>query len=312
MNNQWYLVDNEMGLFVRASREAKGYSMEEISHGICSIPTLSRIEAGERVVDYIIIEALLERMKVEKSEYEFVLDEDDYQEYFSREKIKKLIRDGNWKEAEQKLLLYEKSCRKHMLHMQFIMLQRALIEQSKQEMKNKEITNLFESALNITIQKYRNILEQRAILSDTELVCIIGIIECMEDNRMKEERYREFYEYYYWCKKREKFYPVSYRSFMRKYAECLFNNENYERCRMICNEVLEELYTTSKLEDRQLIFLLRAKAQEQMGFLSEEEKKQCLRDYLTAYYVTKFFNGEESIGKLKNYIEEEYGWQFIE
>ena len=35
MNDKWYLVDNEMGLFIRASREAKEYSMEEISRGIC-------------------------------------------------------------------------------------------------------------------------------------------------------------------------------------------------------------------------------------------------------------------------------------
>lgn len=43
MNDKWYLVDNEPGLFIHAAREAKGYTMEEICRGICSISTLSRI-----------------------------------------------------------------------------------------------------------------------------------------------------------------------------------------------------------------------------------------------------------------------------
>ena len=116
MNDKWYLVDNEMGLFIRASREAKEYSMQEISHGICSIPTLSRIEAGERVVDYIMIEALLERMKLAKSEYEFVLDEEDYFQYMQREDIRKLITLKNYKKAEDKLLEYEKEHGNKFLH----------------------------------------------------------------------------------------------------------------------------------------------------------------------------------------------------
>ena len=82
-----YNVKNEIGLFVRAMREAKGYNQEEISQGICSMSTLSRIEAGERTVDFLIIETLLDRMKVEKIEYEFVLDEEEYIVYKQREEI---------------------------------------------------------------------------------------------------------------------------------------------------------------------------------------------------------------------------------
>lgn len=138
MNNQWYLVDNEMGLFIRASREAKGYTMEEISHGICSIATLSRIEAGERVVDYIMIEALLERMKIAKSEYEFVLDEEDYYQYIQREKIRKLINQRKYEQAEKKLLEYEKEHGEKFLHEQFIFLHNGLIRKGNQEVGQAE------------------------------------------------------------------------------------------------------------------------------------------------------------------------------
>lgn len=310
MNNQWYLVDNEMGLFVRASREAKEYTMEEISHGICSIPTLSRIEAGERVVDYIMIEALLERMKIAKSEYEFVLDEEDYCQYIQREEIKKLIIQKDYKQAEKQLLEYEKEHGEKFLHKQFIFLHKGLIRKGNQEVGQAE--KLFKEAISITAPDYQQTILDRKILSDTELICLTELIQCIENTLEREKKQEKLYEYFQWCRVREKLYPIPYRRAMRYYAECLYHNKKFETCIKICNEVLEELAATSKLEERNLIFELRAYAREKIGFTEEEEKNLCLKDFLTAYYVTDFYDGKEKAQKLKQHIEEVYGWQFIE
>lgn len=310
MNNQWYLVDNEMGLFIRASREAKGYTMEEISRGICSVTTLSRIEAGERVVDYIMIEALMERMKIAKSEYEFVLDEDDYRQYMQREEIRRIINQKNYEQAEGKLMKYEKNHGEKFLHEQFIFLQKGLLKKHKKEIG--EAIELLKKALCITAPDYQQIILEKGILSDTELTCLAELIQCIEDSKEREKKQKELYEYFKWCRVREKLYPIPYRRAMRYYAECLFRNEKFEKCITICNEVLEELAATSKLEDRNLIFELRAYAKEKLGFTNEEEKRLCLKDFLTAYYVTEFYDGEEKAQNLKKHIEEVYGWQFIE
>ena len=305
-----YLVDNEMGLYIHASREAKGYTMEEISHGICSTSTLSRIEVGERVVDYIVIEALLERMKLTKSEYEFVLDEEDYCKYMQREEIRRLITQSNYKQAEKKLLEYEKKNGKKFLHEQFVFLHKGLIKKYRNDMKQAE--ELIKKALCITASDYQQIILKRGILSDTELFCLVEMIQCIEDVMEKEKRQKELYEYFKWCRVREKLFPIPYRQAMRYYAESLYSNGKYDVCIKICNEVLEELTTTSKLESRNLIFELRAYAREKQGFTEDEEKNLCLKDFLTAYYVTDFYDGEEKAQKLKKHIEEVYGWQFIE
>ena len=310
MKSQWYLVDNEMGLFIHTAREAKGYTMEEISHGVCSIPTLSRIEAGERVVDYIMIEALLERMKIAKSEYEFVLDNEDYDEYMQREEIRRLIEQKKYKQAEEKLLEYEKEHGEEFLHEQFIFLQKGLLKKNKQEIGEAE--KLFKKAICISAPDYQQIVLNRGILSDTELTCLAELIQCIEDSKEREKKQKELYEYFKWCRVREKLYPIPYRRAMRYYAECLYKNEKFDTCIKICNEVLEELAATSKLEDRNLIFELRAYAKEKLGFTNEEEKRLCLKDFMTAYYVTDFYDGEEKAQKLKKHIEEVYGWQFIE
>ena len=96
------------------------------------------------------------------------------------------------------------------------------------------------------------------------------------------------------------------------FSGIIISQNNRDICIKICSEILEELITTSKLEERNLVFELRAYAKEKLGFVEEEEKNLCLKDFLTAYYVTEFYDGEEKAQNLKKHIEEVYGWQFIE
>jgi len=309
--DNWYLIDNEPGLFIHAAREAKGYTMEEICRGICSVSTLSRIESGERVVDYIMIEALLERMKVEKSEYEFILDNEEYNQYMQREEIRRLIYQKKLEIAEEKIRLYEKKHGEKELHQQFIFMQKGYLEKYRNQLAKEKVKELFYNAVIVTSSEYREIIKQRGIFSDTELYCMMEIIQNIENSFEREKEQEELYEYFKWCYRKENLYPVPYRSSMRYYAECLYENGKYERCVKICNELLENLYGTSKLENRHRIFELRARAREQIGF-NKEDKKQCLKDFLTAYYVTIFYDGKEAATKMKKHIEEVYGWQFIE
>ena len=318
-----YDVENEMGLFVRVMREARGYNQKEISDGICSLTTLSRIEAGERTVDFLMIEVLLDRMKVEKTEYEFVLDEDEYTVYQQREEILSLIFEKEYEKAKAKLLQYEENYGNEPLHQQFVFWQRGLLlkkelEERKQQeekaelQKKKEIKEVLLKALVITAPQYEQKFHQREVLSNIELSCMTGIFYCIEHDKEKEEALKELYQYFKWCKKREKLYPIPYRIAMQYYAECLYHNKRYTSCKQICIEALEELSFTSKLENRADFFYLKAKAQEKIGFLNEEEKKQCIKDFLTAYYVIAFYDGEAQAEELKTYIKEKYTWQFIE
>lgn len=318
-----YDVENEMGLFVRTIREARGYNQKEISDGICSLTTLSRIEAGERTIDFLMIEVLLDRMKVEKTEYEFILDEDEYAVYQQREEILSLIFEKEYEKAKAKLLQYEQNYANEPLHQQFVFWQRGLLlkkeleEQKQQEEKaelekKKEIKEVLLKALVITAPKYERKFHQREILSNIELSCMTGIFYCIEHDEEKEKAFEELYEYFKCCKKREKLYPIPYRIAMQYYAECLYHNKKYAQCKQICIEALEELSFTSKLENRAEFFTLKAKAQEQIGFRNEEEQKQCIKDFLTAYYVIAFYDGEAQAEKLKIYIKENYTWQFIE
>lgn len=305
------IVENEMGLFIHAIRRTRGYSMKEVCDGICSVSTLSRIEAGEKNVDFLMIEALLDRMKISKPEYEFILDEEDYCAYRQREEIKVLIKCKEYEQAEKNLEKYEKENGEKALHKQFIYFQKAMLEQVKNLLEKERVSELFLEAISFTAPDFRKKFTQRGNMSNMELSCIAEMIFCVRDLHKKEESFEELYDYFKWCHKRERSFPVIYRFAMQYYAECLYDNEKYNKCMQICNEALEELYETSKTDNRADVFFIRAKAQEKLGFKNMEERDCCLKDFLTAYYLIELYNGKEQGRDLKQYIEEVYGWQFI-
>lgn len=52
----------QFGAIIRCRREELGYTQEDLADGICSVPTLSRIENGERMPTREHFEMLLQRL----------------------------------------------------------------------------------------------------------------------------------------------------------------------------------------------------------------------------------------------------------
>ena len=303
--------ENGIGHCIRMSREARGYSQLDICDGICSIATLSLIEDGKEKADYWTLEALLDRMRVNKTEYDFFLDDDTFALYKIREAIKLKIKKKECEEAEKKLAVYQEKYGEGNLHRQFLFLQEAYLERTKPESDKDKKKELFQKAIAVTAPNYKEIFEKKGALSNLELECIAEIIHCTESPEERELECEALYKYFQWNGERDRFFPPAYRIAMQYYAETLYENGKFEDCMRICNEVLEELYGTSKVENRAQIFLLRAKSREGKGIENEEEKKLCLRDYMTAYTVISIYDGKEEAKDLKEYIVEKYGWHYI-
>lgn len=305
------LEKNGIGNYIKMNREARGYSQIQVCGGICSVSTFSRIEAGEKTVDYLMIEAFLSRMKIERSEYEFVLDNDDYYAYMFREEIELLVKNREYRQAEERMAAYEKKYGATELHGQFLFFQRASLERTKPQPDWEKVKELFIKALTVTMPDYQKKFEQKEILSNQELECIAEIMHCDKNSVEAENGYEALYTYYEWNRRREGFFPPPYRIAMQYYAECLYENGKYDACIQMCSEAMKELFSTGKVENRAELFCLRAKAREKKEIKSEDEKKQCLRDLLTSYHVFSFYKREEEAEALKKHIGEEYGWQFI-
>jgi len=77
-----------IGPYIRQKRLDKGWTQEELCDGICSVPTLSRIETCDRTPSSGVLKALLEKLGLPTGPFVALLGKDD----LAIEKLKKDIR----------------------------------------------------------------------------------------------------------------------------------------------------------------------------------------------------------------------------
>ena len=76
----------KFGYIIRQRREELGYTQEDLAEGICSVPTLSRIENGERLPTKDHFEMLLQRLGFSESILYNYVDE-----HITKEEYNKIV-----------------------------------------------------------------------------------------------------------------------------------------------------------------------------------------------------------------------------
>ncbi len=93
-----------MGNILCRLREEKGMSQKQLARGITSIATLSRIESGEKEGEWLLLQALFQRLGKSIDKFELVVPYEEYCLYHLRIEIIRKMIEG--KEAEQDLEEY--------------------------------------------------------------------------------------------------------------------------------------------------------------------------------------------------------------
>lgn len=68
----------QLGPILKARREELGLSQEDLADGICAVPTLSRIENGERLPTKNHFEMLMQRLGYSAMSMDFFTDKQDF------------------------------------------------------------------------------------------------------------------------------------------------------------------------------------------------------------------------------------------
>ena len=69
-----------IGTYIRQKRQDRGWTQEYLCDGICSVPTLSRIETNDRTPSSSVIKALLEKLGLPAGQFFALLSKDDISE----------------------------------------------------------------------------------------------------------------------------------------------------------------------------------------------------------------------------------------
>lgn len=294
-----------IGHVIKRKREEQGLSQEDLADGICSAPTLSRIESGQRFPSKANFVALMERLGYSIGNADIFVSEEEIKIHELQFKIRQ---EGILKHYPQMKTLLDKM--EHLVHIhgddpayiQFITMHRILCEDAD-TFPAAHIPAL-EEALRMTIPKYGKISLQKLFLSFDELLLAHTIaIYCCENGELEKGLglYHDIKEYM-----EERILNAEER--MRLYPAIIYNmgrylakSGRYQECIDFCLEGIRILTEHNRM---QLIYLLSytiAWCYEKLD--RELYRKEIIRFMLQAYYFAQSIQDEEVLHNSRQFLE---------
>lgn len=108
-----YMAYYTVGELIRDARERQKYSQEELSYGICTTSTLSRIENGLQVPGRKILEGLMQRLGLTIRADSMYLSQGEREQCELEQELARSLRKGNFEQAEKIADRMEENIRKN-------------------------------------------------------------------------------------------------------------------------------------------------------------------------------------------------------
>jgi transcriptional regulator with XRE-family HTH domain len=317
MANELEMENNKIGSAIQYFRESYQISQGKLCMGLCSIATLSRIEAGERDVDSLLLETLLERLGRMPNQFELILTEFDYELYQKREEIKKQTEAKEYSSTYALLQEYEQiAATKGNVHVQFIKTYHALLNELNGGTIEATI-DLLMQAITCTVPDFKTSEIKDYYLSNSELNIIVDILERMvsaEMNRNAKQILKQVLDYLELHNSLEdnsnlysKVALIAGRIYMKE--------NNLKKALEICSRGFEKCKGSRKMDYLGELTFIKAQATEGLFKVEvnwEEKKKDCLKLYLQAYYVLSFREETDAAKEIREHLKGEYQWEDID
>lgn len=237
----------QLGPIIRNRREELGLSQEDLADGVCSVPTLSRIENGERMPTKDHFEMLMQRLGYCAMSLDFFTDKQDFLLYELKFKIRQAYVARKFSEAEKYLDEFRNLLgTRTQIDQQFLILYQILLH--KDQYTNSERLKRFETALRLTCQRY-NKSRIPHILSYEEIVLLNNIAICYEHEGDRSQAIsilislKEYYEHH----------VVNTEEALRTQPMILYNlskylgqDGDYARCIEVCDLGIQLARTTGR------------------------------------------------------------------
>ncbi len=177
------MADYAVGSIIRDARERQKYSQEELSFGICTASTLSRIENGVQAPGKKILEALMQRLGIVDRIYNSYLTPEEMERYETEERLTRCLAKKDYGQAkklvdmlEKKFALISKKEYSLKLEEQYVCFAKVLISKNQGECVQSVLEQLME-AIRMTIPDFDGIHIRARLLTFHE-ISILNNIGC--------------------------------------------------------------------------------------------------------------------------------------
>lgn len=190
--------DKQFGAFLCELRKERNVTLEVLSHGLCDVGKLSRIENGQMEADKLLRDRLLGRLGVAPENYENFLYYREYKCWKERQEIVYAILYGEIEKAESLLETYkEQNLQKNPLAQQYYLSMLAQVRRQAGA-EGWELQDLFRQAVGLTMPEEEKEEIRGKLLSVEEINLLLELEYYSAEHKNKEERqtwYEELISY---------------------------------------------------------------------------------------------------------------------
>ena len=307
---QWTVGD-----IVRRMREEAKIGLEQLSRGLCSVATLSRIEAGEREMELLLALRIFQRLGYKIDKYELYATEEELQQWEQRSKMEELASREDTERLACAIQTYRQQWGKRVeekpLQRQFLAYMQGLLDMQKGDFQ--EAKELLEAAAEEIVPS-REQMVGNAALGEMELEILNALSDIYEHmgEVEKSEKFREMLlENIGREKKRVKIYLKLYTELFCKHARNMMETKGSVRtlnAAETCLQILQEEKKTCCLPE---LLHIQAKCLEDLFQKKGGVKEGMLKSWQKAYYIYRLYEKQEEAEKIRKYLEEIYQWDCI-
>lgn len=174
-----------VGDFLRETRLRKGYTQEEVSYGICTTASLSRIENGAQKPGRLILEKLFERLGTENNLFNSFVSREEMELYSAIQNLIRDITDEDVTKLKEHISLVE-NLATDALELEHQCLYFAKGELARQKDKDdKKAMEMYMKAIHITLPDFDGKSPLRNNLLTFDEIMIINSISILYSNDEK-------------------------------------------------------------------------------------------------------------------------------
>lgn len=235
------------GFVIKKRREDLRLTQEDLADGICSVPTLSRIENGERMPTKAHFDMLVQRLGLSDTILDSLVDERDFHLHELKYRIRQAIIEKRPIEAGKLLHEYEESLYSPSnIDEQFLILYQVII--FAKNFSTEEIQKKLEEAIYLTCPKFA-VHHLPKLLSYEE----ISILNNLAINYAQTDQLDRAIEILYHVKRYYENHIVNPEEALRtqpmtlyNLSKCLGMAKRYNECISVCDEGIRIAKTTGR------------------------------------------------------------------
>lgn len=320
-DESWICLRHEwsVGDIIRHIREDQGISLYQLANGICSVSTLSRMEAGDREPELIMMEMLLSRLGYQPQKFEMNGSPKEFEQYEARSRMRTYVREHQPKQLQEMLEDYIRGLEKEGI-LERDSLQWQFVKEMKgnlliQEGRVEEGLVLLEESIAHTLPQWKKSWYERFIASSGELKLLHQISEIYESQGKQNKAYEIKYNIRNYLNQKH----IHRDQMPQLYTEITCELVSYFLAQRVsakegihlCDVALKVLADTNCLYNWCDLLYLKGKCVEVLIEKGEATVNEAIRVYQRAYYIYRLLKKETEAQKLKQYLKEKYQWESI-